>query len=329
MGIEPTWEDLPKLQSALEVAFNEIGGSHYSAICKSADGLYHIHDVVTYDTAKRRNAVSKDFGNCHVEEMRGTKEQAEDYINKRGKFEEKGEEVLVVFGDKTKIQNNHGKRTDIDDFDLAVIKGFGGLFHDDIFDLNNYIVNNAGTEREMRLLERRFPRLLQEIQPKWRNIEVIYVEGESGSGKSRGFNERYDKYFRASVAEKTNFPFNGYQGEKVLWLDELRPGVFKHVELMQILDGYKMSVDVKYGRMPAFWTTVVITSAMPFKEWYKDSKGNFEDGRKEWERRIKKRYIARNGKWEEITRDENGNWHEPSQDFMPIDKTTDIPFLDA
>lgn len=319
MGIEPTWDDLPKLQSALETAFNEIGGNHYSAICRTADGLYHIHDVVTYDKAKRRNAVSKEYGNCHVEEMRGTKEQADDYVNKRGKFEEKGEDVLVVFGDKTKIQNNRGIRTDLDDFDRAVFEGFG-LMHKG-FNLNNYIVSNASTEREMRLLERRFPRLLQMIQPSWRNIKVIYVEGASGSGKSRGVYKRYESgdVFRASVANKTNFPFNGYQGEKILWLDELRPGVFGHGELMELLDGYKLNVDVKYGQMPAMWTTVIITSIYPYESWYKNGI-SFEDGRKEFERRITERYIAKNGEWEKI---EIGT--SPRQDFMPINDS-DIPF---
>lgn len=109
MGIEPTWNDLPKLQSALESAFDEIGGKHYTAICLSAEGLYHIHDVVTFEKTTRRNTVSKKFGNCHVEEMRGTKEQAENYILKKGKFEEKGEKILATFGDINAIKNNSGR----------------------------------------------------------------------------------------------------------------------------------------------------------------------------------------------------------------------------
>ena len=157
-------------------------------------------------------------------------------------------------------------------------------------------------------------------------MRVIYVEGESGSGKSRGAVERFPNAFRTIVSDKTNFPFNGYQGEDVLSLDELRPGIFKHAEFMQILDGYKMDVDVKYGRFPALWSTVVITSAFSYNEWYKDGM-KYEIGRKEFERRITERYIAKDGEWIQLTKDENGNWHEPSQDFMPIDKNSDIPFL--
>ena len=327
MGIEPTWNDLPTLRKALEDAFEDVGGTHYTAICRSAEGLYHIHDAVTYEKAKRRNAVSKDYGNCHVEEMRGSKEQASNYIEKKGKFAEKGEDVLVIFGNKEGIKDNSGKRTDLEKFEIDVVNGY----EEGTFDLNTYIMQHCTSEVEERLLERRYERIMRKYQPEWRPMTVIYVEGVSGSGKSRGFIEHFGnkKYFRVNVSDKTNFPFNGYQGEDILWLDELRPGTFKHAELMQILDGYRMDVDVKYGRFPAMWSIIVITSVFPFKEWYKDSKGNFEDGRKEWERRVTKRYIANNGKWNEIEIDENKNWHEPSQDFMPIDKTTDIPFLDA
>lgn len=323
MGINPTWNDLPALRHALESAFEEIGGIHYTAICRSEQGLYHIHDAVTFPTTKRRNAVSKMFGNCHVEEMRGTKEQAADYIEKNGKFKEKGEDVLVIFGNKDGIKDNQGKRTDLCNFDNEVLTEYSQT---GTFDLNNYILMHCSNITQERILQSRFERILRKYQPTWRPMRVIYVEGESGSGKSRGAVERFPNAFRTNVSDKTNFPFNGYQGEDVLWLDELRPGIFRHAEFMQILDGYKMDIDVKYGRFPALWSTVVITSAFSYNDWYKDGM-KYEIGRKEFERRITERYIAKDGEWIQLTKDENGNWHEPSQDFMPIDSKSDIPFL--
>lgn len=319
MGIEPTWNDLPTLRKALEDAFAEIGGVHYTAICRSAEGLYHIHDAVTYAKARRRNSVSKDYGNCHVEEMRGTKEQASNYIEKKGKFAEKGEQVLVIFGDKNEIKDNSGKRTDLRLFEQTVVAGY----NNGTFDLNRYIMEYCTSESEERLLEKRYERIMRKYQPEWRPMRVIYVEGESGSGKSRGAVQRFPKAFRTNVSDKTNFPFNGYQGEDVLWLDELRPGIFKHAEFMQILDGYKMDVDVKYGRFPAMWSIVVITSAFKYDDWYKDGM-KYEIGRKEFERRITERYIAKDGEWIPI---ENKNEHESSQNFMPIENKSDIPFL--
>lgn len=310
MGIDPKWEDLPKLQAELETAFNEIGGSHYTAICLSAEGLYHIHDVVTFGSAKRVKAVSKLFGNCHVEEMRGTKEDAKNYINKVGKFEEKGEKVLAVFGDIETIQNNSGKRTDLKQFDEIALN--------DDFNINTYLLDNCNNERDERYLEKRYQRLMLKNAKPWRTVKVIYVEGKAGSGKTRIAMETYPNAFKADVSEKTNFPFNNYHGEKVLILDELRPGVFSHVELMQILDGYRLNVNVKYGSFPALWETVVITTAMPLKEWYKDKTdiAGQDNRREQFNRRIAEHKIAVNNQWFDYE-DYTTNSHE---DFT-------IPFL--
>lgn len=310
MGIEPKWENAEELKANFESALRDISENNVYTICRSAEGLYHIHLVITFTSAKRSITVAKMLGNCHVEEMRGSKEQAENYIEKRGKFEEKGEQILMRGGSIEKIENNRGKRTDYEEFDKAVLDG--------TINLNEHLLTLAN-ETEVRNFQARYLRLLQRKVKPFRQIHVIYVEGEAGSGKSYGVIERYPNAYRVSVADKTNFPFNGYSGEKELWLDELRPGVFKHAELMQVLDGYKMNVDVKYGQVPALWETVIITSAMPFDDWYKDSFGRYEVGRKEFQRRIKERYKAYNHKWHKIeTLTEN--------DFMPIDNKTDIPF---
>lgn len=311
MGIEPQWNKAEALNADIESALQDISENYVYTICRSAEGLYHIHLVITFDKAKRSNSVAKLLGNCHVEEMRGNKEQADDYINKRGKFEEKGEAILLKNGNIDKIVNNRGKRTDYEEFDKKVKEG--------TLNLNEFLLSLAN-ETEVRNFEARYARLLKSQVKPFRNVKVIYVEGESGSGKSKGAMELYPDAFRASVAEKTNFPFNGYMGEKVLWLDELRPDVFGHAELMQILDGYKMNVDVKYGQMPALWETVIITSRMPFDEWYKaNSFSRYEEGRSEFVRRIAERYIAKNGKWHKI---ENSD----KSDFMPIENTSEIPF---
>lgn len=291
IGIEPTWNNLPALKSALESVFDDIGAKHYSAICISAEGRYHVHVVLTFDKAKRTTAVAKLLGNAHVENMRGTKEQAADYINKRGKFEEKGEKVLSVFGCLDAIQNNSGKRTDLAIFDAAALA--------DGFNITQYILDHTTTEREAQSLEKRYYRLLETHAAAWRNVSVTYVEGATGSGKTRVAMERYPNAFKANVSDKTNFPFNGYKGEKVLILDELRPGIFSPAELFQILDGYKQTIDIKYGSIPACWTTVIITTSMPLNDWFnspQEIQGQ-DNLRAQFKRRIAAHMIAVNGIW--------------------------------
>lgn len=290
MGLDPCWNNLPKLQKDIEQAFSEIGGNHYTAICLSADGLYHIHDVVTFEQSKRAKAVAKMFGNCHVEEMRGTKEQAQAYINKQGEFEEKGEKVLATFGNIENIQNNSGSRTDLKEFDKIALQ--------DDFDINKYVIENYISETQAQYLERRYIRLLKNKQQKWRPVHVIYVEGKTGSGKTRVAYEKFPNLFKASVDTRTNFPFDNYRGEKVLLLDELRPGVFTPAELFQILDGYPLTLNIKYGNIPALWTTVIIATAMPLDEWFNDKIAKGQDNlRQQFQRRIAEHKIARDNQW--------------------------------
>lgn len=309
MGINPKWENLPQLKADLETAFAEIGGNHYTSICLSAEGVYHIHDVVTFENAKRVNAVSKMFGNCHVEEMRGTKDQAKNYIEKKGAYEEKGEKVLSCFGDINAIENNHGKRNDLLRFDEEALQ--------DNFDINKYILENCRTETEARNYECRYIRLLERNQKEWRNVKVIYVEGGAGSGKTRGAYERYPNLYKASVSDKNNFPFDNYKGEKVLLLDELRPNIFTHAELMQILDGYKLTLNVKYGHVPAMWETVIIATAMPLSEWYtgKTDISGQDNRRKQFIRRIAEHKIA-----------VNNQWLDYDNSFLDIPEGLDLPF---
>ena len=67
------------------------------AYCVSAAGLHHVHMVLEDSVAMRFSAVQKSYAKgTHFEKTKGTKKQAEDYINKRHPFEEKGEKVLCI-----------------------------------------------------------------------------------------------------------------------------------------------------------------------------------------------------------------------------------------
>lgn len=296
MLIEPQWENIEQFEKTLISSFSDVLGhdNFYGTICESAQGVKHIHLVETENKPKRFTAVAKKLGNAHTEEMRGTKEQAEDYIEKRGKFEEKGEKILGYFGNRNAIQDNHGKRTDLD-IEKQIKDGTLNASN-----LNRYILDNTSTDTQAKRIENRFTRIMHDLYDrKSRNeIEVIYVEGKTGEGKTRIAYERYPDLFRASVDENNNFPFDNYKGEKTLVLDELRPSILKPNFLLQILDRYPLTLNIKYGNFPACWDRVIITTAFPLSEWYNDEtiKGN-DDKKAQFLRRINKFYIAKNNEW--------------------------------
>lgn len=83
------------------------------AFCISADGLEHLHMVLEDSNKARFSAVKNAFPKAHLEPTKGTKEQAEDYIYRRGKFAEKNESVLYT-KQHGEIRCAQGKRNDLD-----------------------------------------------------------------------------------------------------------------------------------------------------------------------------------------------------------------------
>jgi hypothetical protein len=93
------------------------------AYCISADGLIHLHMVLEDSQKARFSALKSTYPKAHLEPTKGTKEQAEDYINKRGKFQEKYEQVVYI-ARHGEIKGNQGVRHDI----LLLHKNVGNSF---------------------------------------------------------------------------------------------------------------------------------------------------------------------------------------------------------
>lgn len=309
MGLKADFGQIDTLKSDLEQAIRDISPNFYGAICESADGYKHCHLAISFEKSKRVQAVAKLLGNAHTEEMRGTKEEATAYVNKEGKFEEKGEKILAKFGYPDRIQDNSGERLNLDAIKELVLSGKLNASN-----IKNYVLNTGKTDFQQRSIENVYMRALNLLGDKERDVKVIYVEGKRGSGKTRGAYQRYKDIFKASVDERSNFPFNNYNGEKTLLLDELRPGVFSPAYLFQILDRYPLTLNVKGGCIPALWDTVVITTAMPLNEWFSDDNKGQDNNREQFRRRITEHYEAVGGEGEWKKKSDNSDFITLSDD---------------
>ena len=93
------------------------------AYCISAEGLHHIHMVLEDKVSLRFSKIKKSYAEgMHFEATRGNKDQAEDYINKRGQFAEKGERVLYLCR-AGEIKAAQGKRSDIEEIAAMLEEG--------------------------------------------------------------------------------------------------------------------------------------------------------------------------------------------------------------
>ena len=102
-----------------------------------------------------------------------------------------------------------------------------------------------------------------------REVEVTYLWGETGVGKTRSVREAVppEKLYAATLSSRD--PFGKYAFEPVLLLDEFR-GDYPLPELLQLLDRYPVQLDRRYENSWAAWNRVFICSNWPLEDLYRD-----------------------------------------------------------
>lgn len=224
--------------------------------CISADGLRHLHAVFEDSKAMRFTVIKEVFPSMHIEPTKGTKSQAEDYINKRGIFEESGEQVIYI-GKHGDIQGAQGRRSDLEHIDELLDQGY--------------------TPRQIMLMDiqyRRYEAIIRkayydkrfEKTPMKREVKVIWHIGASGSGKTYEFLKLAEELGSDQVYIMTDYEnggFDAYNGEPVLFIDEFRGQIKYSTLLSTILQGYRVQIHCRYSNVYALWSEVHITSVLP------------------------------------------------------------------
>jgi hypothetical protein len=105
---------------------------------------------------------------------------------------------------------------------------------------------------------------------KERNIEVIFMSGPTGIGKT-SFAKRYceTRHLQPCVSSSSNDPLQDYKGEPVLILDDLRDDSFKYHDFLKLLDNHtKSSSRSRFHNKAFIGDIIIITSTRPINDWY-------------------------------------------------------------
>lgn len=209
----------------------------------------------------RFSAVKNSYApGTHFEPTKGSKEQAEDYINKRGKFEEKGEKVIAT--------SRHGE-----------IKGCQGQRRD--LEVIEELLNSGKSPREIMAMSLSYRRYEDIIVSAYRDkcrqdvghsreVDVVWHFGQSGSGKSYFSNFLIEKCGSDQVYFMTDYGtgcFDGYMCQSVLFMDEYR-GQFSYNFLLTLLDVYVSDVHARYHNVSTLWNEVHLTSVYAPEQVY-------------------------------------------------------------
>ena len=230
--------------------------------CVSAQGLHHLHMVLESDNTIEFSSIKKVFPRAHLEITHGKKKQVEDYINKRGIYEEKGEEV-ICFAYEGDLKGNQGSRSDLKEIQKLIDMGMKP---------NQIVGSNLKRQRYYNMIKQAYLLKREREVPLKRRVRVYWHWGDSGTGKSYTFLKIADKFGRDEVykivRDLSKGRFDRYEGERVLFLDEIKPRAMDWVDLLTALDSYVYRPSARYQDSVSLWEEVHITSVYnPRKFW--------------------------------------------------------------
>lgn len=224
----------------------------------------HIHVFIYAKNAIRFSTVKKLFPTAHLDMGQGTCTQIRDYVTKSGKwandkkadssiegtFEEYGEFPL----------ERQGSRNDLSDLYDMVKEG-----------MSNYEILEQGASYMTQLKNIEQTRQIlhgEKYSNIFRQLEVTYIWGEPGTGKTFGvLNEfGYKNVYR--ISDYRN-PFDGYDGQDVILFDEFFSSL--PITLMnKCLEGYPFELPCRFVNKWACYTKVFVIANVPLGGHYKD-----------------------------------------------------------
>lgn len=114
----------------------------------------------------------------------------------------------------------------------------------------------------------------------WRHVEVTYIWGETGTGKTRSVTDEYGYPNVYRVTDYKRGPWDTYDGQDVVLLEEFRSS-FRLEEMLNYLDGHPVELECRYANQLAKFTKVYIVTNIPMDEQYPSFQDAFaEEGKR-------------------------------------------------
>lgn len=264
----------------------------YSEEIGGEEGTFHIHVFIKTKRSVRFTTIKKLFPFAHIDPCKGTSKEVRDYVFKEDKWKESEKNSTNILESHYEFgicppDDKQGKRHDLDDLVFGIKSGMSNV---EIVDYNPHLVTRM---KDMDAL--RTAILYDENRRKIRNVEVTYIYGETGSGKSRHVLE---KYGFENVYRVTDYkhPFDNYQTEDVIVFEEFRNSI-KVEQMLNYLDIYPLSLPCRYNNKQACYTKVFILSNWDYYQQYNNIRGDSEHRNTydAWDRRIHKCVHFRKG----------------------------------
>lgn len=207
-------------------------------------GTEHIQAFVIFNIGKRFSTIKKYFPRAHIEQSKGSNTQCRDYCSKSD-TRISGPHEFGEFAEQR-------ARTDIVGFMDMIAAGATNAELRTAYP--TLFFKNLKKVEELRQ-----EYLYERFRKEMRFLEVTYLYGRSGAGKSRSVVEEYgfENVFR--VTDYGSGMFDYYSGQDVIVFEEFDSSL-KITQMLNFLDIYPLVLPCRFANKVACYTKVFICS---------------------------------------------------------------------
>ncbi|MCR4756095.1 MAG: replication protein [Lachnospiraceae bacterium] len=285
----------------------------YFCMSDEVASTYHTHVYALFSSPVRFSTLKNRFEKAHIEKAYGTSAQNKEYVFKEGKWvNDKKKETNLAdtheeYGEIP--QERQGARNDCAELYELISEGRSNY---EILEENpDFIKQVERIDRVRQIIQN------EQFKEVFREMEVEYVFGKTGAGKTRTI---MDTYGYSNVYRVTNYrnPFDQYNSQDVIAFEEFH-GSLPISQMLLYLDGYPVMLPCRYSDKVACFTKVYILSNVNLRQQYKDIQENYPETWKAFLRRIHKVTVYTGNDVKTYNTEEY-------MEFMNIDSYDEIPF---
>lgn len=219
----------------------------YQTETAPATGHLHIQGYVRFNErtrVKRAREILR-IPKAHMEVCKGTEEQNRAYCTKE---ESRAPGPSGEYGTYERKQAGQGTRTDLNALKEAA-KAPGATLSKLAESFGDEIIRYpAGVQLYYRLVQ-------PPVDP-IRPIRVVWMWGPTSQGKTYRAFQQHPNLYTVTFPH----PWDSYQGEQVILMDEFNSANWQITDLNRILDQYKYELSCRYQNKMARWNLVIICS---------------------------------------------------------------------